>query len=166
MDRPTFYFLNHQNYPIRAGGLIYYRYTGRGLELLMIKNPRGYYEDFGGKSDSVDADEEEMVIREAMEESNNQFAGVLTKEDLRNGTRAYSNNRKYILYLLPTPLYFESSQFGVYEEHTLQKRTVEWVTEEMWDKLLEHKVEGYKIHPRLFFKRFFTELTALRNDGC
>lgn len=129
--RPTFYYtINQRKYPIRAGGVMFYKKNDDNIELLMIHNQdRNRYEDFGGCTDEKDKSIEETIAREVEEESN----GVFKKNDiiqrLRFARRAYCNSSKYLMYFVQVnniEAEFTSNQFGDKETHDNISRTINW----------------------------------------
>ena len=59
-SRPTFYYKNNKKNPIRAGGVLFYRFYP-DFEMLLIKpDDEIRYEDFGGKTDEKDKTIEQL----------------------------------------------------------------------------------------------------------
>ncbi len=88
-NRPTF-FLNSDNQPIRAGGIIFYKIDPLTKQIKMLmqytsridKNTnkkRNVYEDIGGKTDENDKSIYDTITREIIEETN----GIITKEIIK-----------------------------------------------------------------------------------
>lgn len=148
--RPTFYYtINQRKYPIRAGGVMFYKKNDDNIELLMIHNQdRNRYEDFGGCTDEKDKSIEETIAREVDEESN----GVFKKNDiiqrLRFARRAYCNSSKYLMYFVQVnniEAVFTSNKFGNKETHDNISRTINWYPLE--DVLTEDFIKN--LNPRV-----------------
>jgi hypothetical protein len=69
-DRPTFFY--KQKYPIRAGGILFYRIKNKKYEYLVVKT-NDTYSDLGGKTEICDRDIYDTISREVKEESNSYF---------------------------------------------------------------------------------------------
>jgi hypothetical protein len=69
-DRPTFFY--KQKYPIRAGGILFYRIKNKKYEYLVVKT-NDTYSDLGGKTEICDRDIYDTISREVKEESNDYF---------------------------------------------------------------------------------------------
>jgi hypothetical protein len=129
-QRPTFY--THGGKPIRAGGVLF---THPDLGYLMQKkiiqkankDPRPEFSDFGGKTDKVDTDIVDTIVRELAEETNNKL--TLTRAELESGKARYFSDSKYILFIVAAPNSYskEISEMGDRESHDGYLRTVEWV---------------------------------------
>lgn len=165
-NRPTFYYKNNENNPIRAGGIIYYRIVdNNNIEFLMIKkNDR--YEDFGGKTESFDDTYLETVAREANEESNgiiiqNEVYKHLDNIDSINSFTAYSLTSKYILFICPAAQEYDPIKFDMMEYKYNLKRNVEWVNAE---DFLQTKYSSM-LHRRLRFTEFFDIIRQLKDNN-
>jgi hypothetical protein len=147
--RPTFYFEDDKTKPIRAGGVLIYKFVDDQIKLLMIKtnyNDEIRFEDIGGKTDINDVTEFDTVSREVSEETNLIINQQIIKYQLKNSTSIYIPNSKYILYLVEANLYernLKSNYFGNKEIYDDIKRTIHWINLETY---LNNKV---KIHPRI-----------------
>jgi hypothetical protein len=69
-DRPTFFYKH--KYPIRAGGILFYRIKNKKYEYLVVKT-NDTYSDLGGKTEICDRDIYDTISREVKEESNSYF---------------------------------------------------------------------------------------------
>ena len=153
-DRPTFYFKEDSNRPIRAGGVLFYRRDKNRTNVLMIKN-RGRYEDFGGRTDAIDTSIEDTIAREVEEESNGIFNSVEIKSYLKDKNTISIHNSKYLLYFVELDKYYDPELFGDKEIHDNINRTVEWVS---YDKLTNKDFINNFLHYRLKNKNFFDGL--------
>lgn len=148
--RPTFYYtINQRKYPIRAGGVMFYKKNDDNIELLMIHNQeRNRYEDFGGCTDEKDKSIEETIAREAEEESNKVFKKNDIIQRLRFARSAYCNSSKYLMYFVQVnniEAEFTSNQFGDKETHDNISRTIDWYPLE--DVLKEDFIQN--LNPRV-----------------
>jgi len=152
MNRPTFYTLDRQ--PIRAGGILLYRFSTE-LEFLMIRNTEQRYEDIGGKTDIGDKTIENTIIREAFEETN----GLLNPVIPVGTASRYFANGKYFLYLVKANSYerqLTSEQFGTVEIHDGINRTIHWVPQK--------SLANLDIHPRLHTTDLLAFIPLVRPD--
>jgi len=137
--RPTFYTRTHK--PIRAGGVLFIK---DGNYLLQKKHKKNghEYSDFGGKTDSVDNNILDTIIREVKEETNNHI--ILTVSHLEKARKKYFFSSKYLLFIIKTDNDFEEeiALMGTHEMNSDIIRTVGWF-----------KPEYKYYHPRL--KSFF-----------
>ncbi len=110
-NRPTF-FNNDENQPIRAGGVIFYKidtltkqikmlmqYTERLDQRTNIK--RHVYEDIGGKTDEIDNNINDTIIREVVEETN----GIITKEIVQDYLDKENHKKNQCYYLKHSKYY-------------------------------------------------------------
>lgn len=158
-DRPTFYFNDDERKPIRAGGIVFYQKRDDDIYILLMKcRDRLVYEDFGGKTDSVDKDYHETVLRELLEESNNKFDYEEIKEKIHKQKPLYNKHGKYVLFLVELIDDIDPSIFGDYEIHDNIYRDVAWVS------LSEIEDASYKnICVRLRFKTFRNKLVDIKD---
>lgn len=165
-SRPTFYYKNDRNRKIRAGGILYYKFTEAKDDILLLMiNCNGMYEDFGGKTDKNDECIEDTIAREAEEESNNIFVKYEVYRKIVFDRPVYSWRLKYAVFIEdikeleidhePTP-----EEFGTYENHAQINRTVVWVP---YSLLKQESFINEKLHYRLRFKKFFNKLEDLFN---
>ena len=143
-DRPTFYLNDDTENPVRAGGVLFYRYDEHdsSYQLLLIYS-RNKYEDFGGCSDNVDVDIKNMVAREVAEESNLIFSKEFILDSIKDKEPLYIKYSKYILYFVQIDELYDPQIFGNKELHDNIERTVEWVPYENFkDKEFLKKVNG------------------------
>ena len=148
--RPTFtYKIGEKRFPIRAGGVLFYRKIDDDIELLLIHNEyRNCYEDFGGRTDEKDATIEDTIAREADEESN----GLFKKEDIKIrmmfSKKSYSIQSKYMMYFVRVTSkesQFMKEDFGNKETHDGISRTIDWFS--LKEVLEEDFIQ--KLNPRL-----------------
>lgn len=154
--RPTFYYNNNKDHPIRAGGVLFY-YKGKGeAQLLMIKNHiSNKYEDFGGKTDSQDKTIYDTIAREVEEESNNIFDKDHIINKIKQNHHAHFCFGKYLLYLVELDEYVDPTKFGDLEIHDNLPRTVEWIP---ISDILSKKFRNGCLHLRLRHKVFYDTL--------
>ena len=114
MKRPTFYYNNDKQNPIRAVGLIltYINKQNQKLYLMNIeqKNNKTKFCDIGGKTDYGDKSPYDTILRETKEETNNNLFGVTRKQEFNHLfkllfqkskiTYHYSQQNKYLVYQL------------------------------------------------------------------
>ena len=126
--RPTFFLHNDPTQPLRAGGILFYKYSRdiADFELLMMYT-RGQFEDFGGCTDEQDNDIIDTVTREAEEESNGVFKREELKERLVGIEPIYVKLGKYALYCVELTQYYDPALFGDMELHDNISRTVKWI---------------------------------------
>jgi len=164
ITRPTFSYLDNDNMPIRAGGVIIYRKINNQIELLLIKKIIGdseRYEDIGGKTDKKDADELETIAREACEETNSIICKEIIRKQLEYSKSFYNLKSKYVVYFVKANKYerkLKSDVFGNVEIHDDINRTIEWVPSEM---IINKMIN---LHPRLLLmihdiKKYILSLT-------
>jgi hypothetical protein len=153
-----FYLDDNKSMPVKAAGIILTR-TARGakgsteflmqirkyandahrpkwLPLLAI-SPDGFYdvvEDFGGKVEDTDTSIHDIMVREALEESNGTIDADSLRERLRlPSTRfVYCERSKYVVALVPATeqeVALTGDEFGDREVHDewLIQRTVRWM---------------------------------------
>lgn len=151
LSRPTFFV---RGFPIRAAGVLFYRRCGDAqVEFLFMRRPplgmnaRGdwIYEDFGGKTDSVDMTVIDTAAREVDEESNHAFAMDWLREQLLlakwKGNYFINGQSKYIVFIVPAPDALDMTTFGNVENGTSYQREVLWVNQE--------QIQNLPLHPRL-----------------
>jgi ADP-ribose pyrophosphatase YjhB (NUDIX family) len=128
-DRPTFYYNNDKDKPIRAGGIIFYKKDNDDIKILLIKD-NDRYEDIGGRTDIKDITIIDTVSREVEEETNNVIKSNNIKNILITSQSFYIPHGKYIIYLVEADNYIknlDSSVFGDIEIHDNIHRTIKWV---------------------------------------
>ncbi len=128
IDRPTFYLNDDISSPVRAGGVLFYRYDDHQdkYHLLMIYS-RNNYEDFGGCSDAQDKSIEDMVSREVEEESNGIFKKQYIYDLISKEKPVYIKYCKYVLYFIQINEIYDPEIFGDKEICDGFDRTVEWI---------------------------------------
>ena len=117
-NQPTFYLDDDTNKPIRAGGIIFYKFQKtenddnsdnennknnekpkEEIVFLMIRN-RNLLEDFGGQTDEADKTYLDTVVRETDEESNGIFKRKKLINRLKDEYKYYNPLCKYIVYFV------------------------------------------------------------------
>jgi 8-oxo-dGTP pyrophosphatase MutT (NUDIX family) len=155
-SRPTFFI---RNFPIRAAGVLFYRRGREEVEFLFMRrhalssnlnvssnlNEDWLYEDFGGKTESVDTTIIDTAAREVDEESNHAFAKDWLREQLLlakwRGNYFINGRCKYIVFIVPAPEDLDIESFGNVENGTPYQREVVWVS--------HTQVKDLPLHPRL-----------------
>lgn len=156
-NQPEFYYSDN-NLPVKAGGVIFYHIDENNvLSLLLIKN-RNKYEDFGGKTDSVDSCYQDTVAREVEEESNGYFKKDYILKEIKNKQPIYTKNSKYIIYFIELNEYIDPTIFGDKEIYENIPRTVEWVRA---IDLKKSKFIRSSLNFRLRFKDFFDKINSI-----
>jgi len=156
--RPTFYYMNDQTKPIRAGGVLLFKYKKSNVELLMIKKTHQLtYEDIGGKTSIYDNDIYETITREVSEETNNLINSNIIKKQIFSSKCVYMPHAKYLLIIVKANHYerkLKEKDFGDKEINDDIDRTLEWVN---LNDFLDNKL---KVNPRLHsieLKEYFNE---------
>lgn len=127
--RPTFYLDIDKTEEVRAGGILFYKYTDdmTNFDLLLI-NSRNNYEDFGGCTDNDDKNILDTVAREVEEESNHIFKKEFVMDKIKETEPVYIKHCKYALYFIELNEYYDPIDFGDREIHDNINRTVEWIS--------------------------------------
>jgi hypothetical protein len=110
-NRPTFYYNNDKNKPIRAGGIIFYKKDELTKQIKVLMQyterigidgiKRNVYEDIGGKTDEKDLCINDTIIRETVEETNDIIKKETIKELLdKDNHYIYLKKSKYYLILV------------------------------------------------------------------
>lgn len=161
-DRPTFYYRNNNKLEIKAGGVIFYRYTETMSEpeFLMV-NYNGKYEDFGGKTDKCDKNVIDTICREVEEESNNIFSKKFVLNIIKKKKPIYSATSKYIVYVIKINKYIDPINFGNVEEHNGFARSVKWIK---ISNMLDKDFIKNMLHIRLKFYHFFKKIENIRSQ--
>lgn len=129
-DRPTFYTIDNE--PIRACGVIFYKKNKLTGDIkILIEYSNNIYEDIGGKTDILDKDIYDTIIRETIEETN----GVITKQIidkyiLANHHLIYVSKAKYILMLVEANndiINIDNRRYGTVEKLTGKIRQFQWI---------------------------------------
>lgn len=163
--RKTFYLDDDDEKPLRAGGVIIYKYDKESnIELLLISS-RGQYEDIGGCTDNIDEDIFETVSREVEEETNEVITyGEIIKR-LHDATYVYSKSSKYIIYIVQATdeeTNLESSEFGNKEIHDDISRTISWVP---LSTILDKDIIRYKLNFRMKNTYLFDKLRSIKKNA-
>jgi hypothetical protein len=161
--RKTFYHKDDEEKPIRAGGVLLYKYVDDSIELLLITN-RGLYEDIGGCVDNEDKDIYDTVSREVEEETNEVITYDAIKDRLYDADCVYSKGSKYIIYIVEATdeeASHHSDIFGNIEIHDNIKRTISWIPLKTF---LNKDVIKYKLNFRIKNSYLFNKLKNLPNS--
>ncbi len=147
-NRPTFY---HNNLPVRAAGVLFWRRINNKIDLLLIENPwMKYFEDIGGKTDIVDTEYIDTIAREVEEETNGIIKASYIKTVLPNTTKYYCKDGKYLLHVVKADDFIsglKQENFGPIELHTGYARNIKWVNKnEYFKKPKNPRLEFYKLN--------------------
>ncbi len=160
-QRKEFYLDNNPEFPIRAGGVLIYKFDkNNNMYLLMIKS-RGQYEDIGGRVDNKDNDIIDTVVREVYEESNKLIKRKNTREKLKNAKFVYNKKSKYVIYFIEATKKqsnFTEKNFDTYEYHDNIKRTIKWMP---LKTVLSKNFINYSLAFRLKHKYVFDMLNSI-----
>lgn len=161
---PTFYFdKEKQEKPIRAGGVILYRFNKTTIDLLIAEN-RGFYEDLGGCTDEGDKDIYHTVAREAYEESNKLIKRKRLIKRLKESYPIYNARSKYVIFVVKATdkeAKLKSSDFGDMEIHDGIKRKIKWIK---LDEFMMKDVISIKLNFRMKHRDLFTKLNSIKID--
>lgn len=164
-DRPTFLFNNNNDMPVKAGGVIFYRFIDSDMELLLIEN-EGIYEDLGGRTDNKDNDIYETVAREVYEESNGKFKKAKVEKYIRNANNhTYVSRSKYIIFLIEASekeSKYTTADFGDREIHDNIPRKIKWISLELF---LKQEIIRHKLNWRLKNKNLFDMLKKIKKSN-
>ena len=147
--RPTFYFENDINKPIRAGGVLIYKKNNGFLKFLLIRKLTfgdNMHEDIGGKTDVGDNDIIDTISREVSEETNNVINKEIIKEQIKAGRPLYVPFSKYLIYLVEAneeQKKLNPLSFGDMEIHDSIKRKIYWI------KVINFLNDVYNFNPRM-----------------
>jgi hypothetical protein len=148
-NRPTFYYENDKNKPIRAGGVLIYKKDDEHIKVLLIKKLTfgdNLHEDIGGKTDKEDLNILDTISREVSEETNKIIDKEIIKEQLKNGKPLYVPFSKYMLYLIEAneeQKKLKTHLFGSLELHDKLKRRIYWI------KIQNFINDRYNFNPRM-----------------
>lgn len=160
MSRPTFYY---NGKPLRAGGCLFYVVKDGKREYLLrnTKWPKPNWSDIGGKTDRVDENILDTIVREVAEETNFQLFGehdqiaaesaLYEHFDRATMEMYYGEKSKYMLVVCEVPDSVRSlpmMRFGL---------------EEGTDKMAHHykwteSISRNALHPRLRFNPDFRDI--------
>ncbi len=139
-NRPTF-FIDSDNQPIRAGGIIFYKIEPLTKQIKMLmqyteridnitNKKRNVYEDIGGKTDEDDKSIYDTIMREVIEETN----GIITKEIVQEHLNKekigyYLGHSKYYLIIVEANKKIIDIDRRVYGkvENNGKKRQFHWI---------------------------------------
>ena len=144
-QRPTFLYHDTE---IRAGGILFYRFTNKGQIEVLLSNKNNRYEDIGGKTDSIDKTIFDTISREVHEETNGLFNSNVVANQLYKHKENGVVNGKYLLFVIKANSYERkctSEEFSDHETLYDIPRTMHWISL----KCLSH----IHLHPRLSLKQ-------------
>ena len=163
-DRPTFSFNNNEDMPVKAGGVLFYRFNKDAMDLLLVDN-EGTLEDLGGCTDAKDTDIYKTVSREVDEESNGKFKRNNIEKRIRVAEEyVYIPRSKYIIFLeevTDKEAKLKMTDFGNREIHDDIPRKVKWVPLTIF---LTQEVIQHKLNWRLKHKHLFDKLKQIKSD--
>lgn len=162
-SNPTFYIDKNKEQPMKAGGVILYRFNKNSVEILLTES-RGLLEDLGGCTDIKDKNIYHTVSREVDEESNSLIKKKDIMKRIKDAQWSYSSRSKYVIFLIKANEKEEklkSSDFGKKELHDDIKRTISWMK---IDDFLMNEVITHKINFRLKNRDLFNKLKAIKLD--
>lgn len=131
-ERKTIFLEDDPGKPVTAAGVIFYRFSGKQMQLLLI-SARSKLEDIGGKIDKIDPSIEAAAAREVEEETNGQIEATNIIDRLNNAVSAqkiYVKSSKYVIFMIKaddTERLLSKDDFGEYENHDKIKRTIQWI---------------------------------------
>lgn len=160
--RPTFYLDDNVNKPIRAGGVIIYKFINNIMYVLLIER-NGLYEDIGGCTEESDKTHIDTVVREVYEESNKLIKRKNTRNKLKKAYSYYIPNSKYIIYFIEATIRQQnmtSNDFGNYELHDNIERTINWIP---LSHFLNKTIAKYKHNNRIKHTHIYQKLRQIRN---
>lgn len=147
--RPTFYTKSGK--PIRAAGiLLYHEELGFLMQekIKYVKKNEVNVEilelsDFGGKTDAMDKNVLDTMLREFKEETNNKI--ILQKKNLKNQKFRYYHKSKYLLAIVKTNKTFqeEIKSMGDFEQHDHIARKVLWVDLNNNNKKIHNRLQEF-----------------------
>lgn len=118
---------------ISACGILFYRNTDNGKELLLMKyaDPKwNKLDDFGGCIDASDSSVIEAIVRETSEESNGKITREMVESIISENKYKvfYNNYSKYysIVVEVDNTFFPDTSVFGDFEESDKINRTIGW----------------------------------------
>ena len=162
MERPTFYIDGDKTKPVRAGGVIIYKYVKNELFMLLIDS-RGQYEDIGGRTDYDDDDYFDTVVREVYEETNKIIKRKNTRDKIMATTqKVYIPVSKYVIFFIEATekqKKLKKKDFGPKEIHDDIFRTINWISH---SHFTEKNIINYKINFRLKNKHVFEMLNCIK----
>lgn len=144
---------------VTAGGLLLYKIFNDELFLLLVHS-KGVYEDLGGKADLTDVAIENVVSREAYEESNCLLDRTNIENRIKCTNAIYVPRSKYALYIIEATkdeALLTSDLFGDKELHDGINRTILWIT---YDNFVDIYLKN-KINPRLKLRAIFQTLKII-----
>ena len=156
--RPTFYFEKDIMKPIRATGMLLYKYRDSKIEILLNKTEnKYYYEDLGGKTDIDDKTYFDTAIREIAEETNLKI--IFTMEQICDAKTIYNKKAKYLLFIVEATeeqKILQKNDFDKIETHSNIQREIDW------KEVLTFK--NIQLHPRFpkkKLKQYFDEIISI-----
>ena len=157
-----FYFKDKHTMPIKAAGMILYKYENGKLFLLMPSRNDSdedpIYEDIGGQIDPKDQNYLSTICREVGEETNEVIKGdLLLKDRLEKAKHIYIRHGKYLLSVMSATKEeseLRPEEFGDAENTTERKRSISWIS---YNDVMRAKY----LHIRLFNKECLAFLKKL-----
>jgi 8-oxo-dGTP pyrophosphatase MutT (NUDIX family) len=163
--RRTFYLDDDDEKPLRAGGVIIYKYVDESnIELLLISS-RGQYEDIGGCTDINDTDIFDTVSREVEEETNEVITYNEIIKRLHDSVYVYSKSSKYIIFIVQATEEEENlntEDFGNKEIHDDISRTISWIS---LSTVLDKDIIRYKLNYRMKNPYLFDKLRNIKKNA-
>jgi hypothetical protein len=142
ISKKIFYLNNDKECPVKAGGVLFYKYNNKNELKVLVINKNNRYEDFGGRIESrKDRNIIDTVSREVAEESNNIFQNDYISEELNKLQPIYIKDSKYLLYVIELDKEYSEKSFSDMEYYSKCFRNVEWL-------LFENFITK-SIHPRI-----------------
>ena len=141
---------------VTSGGIIFYRYTAKSIDLLLINSERSI-EDLGGCTEKGDIDIYYTVAREVEEESNKKFNRKNLIKRLKNDStkHIYTAKSKYVIFILRATekeQKFKKEDFGTKETHDNIERQIKWMPLEFFLKtdIIKDRLNWRLRNPALF----------------
>jgi hypothetical protein len=147
-NRPTFY---HNDAPVRAAGVLFWRRVNNKIDLLLIENSwTKNFEDIGGKTDIVDTNYVDTIAREVEEETNGIIKASYIKTNVPDTRKYYCKDSKYLLHVVKADQFvagLKQEDFGQIELHTGYARNIKWINKnDYFKKPKNPRLEFYKLN--------------------
>lgn len=160
-NRPVFK-LDGQD--VKAGGIIFYRYGTKSIDLLLSASERSM-DDLGGCTDIEDPDIYYTVAREVEEESNKKFnkKNLIKRLKQESTQYIYTPKSKYVIFILKASddeKKFKKEDFGEKEIHDNIERQVKWIPLEFF---LQSDTIQNKLNWRLRNAKLFNIFKEIKN---
>lgn len=154
-NRKVFFY---KNSPITAGGVLFYKKTENGLELLLL-NKKNKFEDIGGKTEFKDRNILETICREVSEETNNLIKKCDLIDRLKNSEPIYSYNSKYLIFLIEADEFeknLNKKDFQDVESKNKLKRTIKWIDYKEYLNFSKCRKLNFRLMKRNIFEKLKT----------